>query len=436
MVNFFDFPEYLQYSLIFVNLLILAVNVYCMIICAIFEMKIPYRILNAAILVPTAVLFVFSVGANFEYRKITVTEKIFTEPFSRFTIEFLLSLMLLAVISLLFLYSVNRWKKEHITPGSIKEGVDRLPAGLCYHNEQGMPKLINYRMDNLCRMITGEPLFDANEFWGRLTLGYVMPGNTVDKKGENPIITVEGGTTLSFTKVEREIGGKMLYEIRATDITKQFALNMELEEYNNELRSLNRRLQEYGENVWDITREREILTAKVNIHDMLGKALLVTKRYIENGAVDVTKEDLLEMWRGTLYLFDGGFTERRDDGTLDELYDAAKLMGIKVKVNGQIPKDNRLLRFIMRGARECLTNAVHHAEAKELVITLSEKFGFFIIEFTNDGIQPTKPISEGGGLSSLRQSVEDDSGIMETEISPHFILRLKIPIKETFKCIM
>ena len=36
MINFFDFPEYLQYSLIFVNLLILAVNVYCMIIGAIF----------------------------------------------------------------------------------------------------------------------------------------------------------------------------------------------------------------------------------------------------------------------------------------------------------------------------------------------------------------------------------------------------------------
>ena len=129
----------------------------------------------------------------------------------------------------------------------------------------------------------------------------VLLENTVVKWGENPIITLSDGNTLSFTKIEREIGGKKLYEIRATDITKQYALNLELQRNNNELRSLNTRLQEYGENVYDITREREILTAKVNIHDMLGKALLVTKRYIECKETNITKEELKELWQGTLY---------------------------------------------------------------------------------------------------------------------------------------
>ena len=435
-MNFFSLPEYLQYSLILVNLLVLIVNVYCVVTGVIFEMKKHYVVLNAALIVPTAVLFWFAVGANYEHRKITLKNEILSELFGKFTVGFLLSLVLLVAISLIFLYSVNRWKREHITPKSIKESVDRLSAGLCYHNEQGVPTLVNHRMDNLCRMIIGEPLFDANKFWRRLTHGKVVFGNAVEKTGNNPIITVESGTTLSFTKIEREIGGKKMYEIRATDITKQFALNRELKQSNNELRSLNRRLQEYGENVWDITREREILTAKVNIHDMLGKALLVTKRYIECGDTNITKQELKELWQGTLYLFDGGFTEKRDDGNLDELYDAAKLMGITLKVVGNIPKDNRLLRFIMSGARECLTNAVHHARASELSITLYENYGMFIIDYTNDGIQPEKEISEGGGLSSLRQSVEEDGGIMETQITPQFILRLKIPTKETNRCIM
>ena len=111
-------------------------------------------------------------------------------------------------------------------------------------------------------------------------------------------------------------------------------------------------------------------------------------------------------------------------------------MGISLKVIGHIPKDNRLLRFIMSGARECLTNAVHHASASELYITLYERYGMFIIEYTNDGVKPEKEISEGGGLSSLRQSVEKDGGIMETQITPQFILRLKIPTKEINRCIM
>ena len=436
MINFFDFPEYLQYALIFVNLLILVVNVYSVIISAVFEAKMRYRLLNMILLVMTAGMLAFATGANFEYRKISVLSDIFISSFAEFTIGYLVLLVLLSVTSLLFLYSVNRWKKEHINPGSIKEGVDRLPAGLCYHNEQGVPKLINYQMDNICRMITGEALFDGNAFWRKLTKGYVFPGNVVEKRGNCPIITINDGTTLCFTRVEREIGGKKMYEIRATDITKQFALNIELQKSNYELSALNRRLKEYGENVWDITREREILTAKVNIHDMLGKALLVTKRYIECKDTNITKEELKELWQGTLYLFDGGFTESHNDSSLDELYDAANLMGITLKVIGHIPKDNRLLRFIMSGARECLTNAVHHARASELNITLYERYGMFIIEYTNDGVKPEKEISEGGGLSSLRQSVEEDGGVMETHITPQFILRLEIPTKEINRCIM
>ena len=93
-----------------------------------------------------------------------------------------------------------------------------MPAGLCYHNKDGVPKLINHRMDNLCRYITGEPLFDANEFWRKLKKGEVLPGNIAQQTGENPIVTVLGNTTLSFTKIEREIGGEKLFEIRATDI--------------------------------------------------------------------------------------------------------------------------------------------------------------------------------------------------------------------------
>jgi hypothetical protein len=63
-------------------------------------------------------------------------------------------------------------------------------------------------------------------------------------------------------------------------------------------------------------------------------------------------------------------------------------------------------------------------------VKLYSTYTHFIIEYTNDGLQPEGEISEGGGLSSLRQSVETAGGIMETDIYPKFILRLKIPSKE------
>lgn len=432
MISFFDLPEYLQYTLIFFNLILLVINIYCVVFCVIFEFKKHHIVVNTVLTAFTCVLYFTAVSANFNYRKNHRTDGFDIMLMGEHFILMSVILIALSALSVFALYAVLKWKREHITPASIKEGLDRLPAGLCYHNKDGVPKLINHRMDDLCRFITGEPLFDANEFWRKLQKGEVLPDNIPQQTGENPIVTVPGNTTLSFTKIEREIGGEKLFEIRATDITQKFALSNKLRRSNNELRELNRRLQEYGENVYDITREREILTAKVNIHDMLGRAQLITKRYIENAESDITKEELIDIWNGTLYLFDGGFADAKDDISLDELYDAAKIMGIRLIIDGKVPKDKRLLRFIMSGARESLTNALHHAKASELRVRLNGKNSLFVIEFTNDGLQPTEEISEGGGLSSLRQAVEAAGGIMETDIYPNFALRLKIPSKEAY----
>ncbi|MBQ7005933.1 MAG: hypothetical protein IJN68_05840 [Clostridia bacterium] len=432
MISFFDLPEYLQYTLIFFNLILLVINIYCVVSCVIFEFKKHHIVVNTVLTAFTCVLYFTAVSANFNYRKNHRTDGFDIMLMGEYFILMSVILIALSALSVFALYAVLKWKREHITPASIKEGLDRLPAGLCYHNKDGVPKLINHRMDNLCRFITGEPLFDANEFWRKLQKGEVLPDNIPQQTGENPIVTVMGNTTLSFTKIEREIGGEKLFEIRATDITQKFALSNKLRRSNNELRELNRRLQEYGENVYDITREREILTAKVNIHDMLGRAQLITKRYIENAESDITKDELIGIWNGTLYLFDGGFADAKDDISLDELYDAAKIMGIRLIIDGKVPKDKRLLRFIMSGARESLTNALHHAKASELRVRLNSKNSLFVIEFTNDGLQPTEEISEGGGLSSLRQAVEAAGGIMETDIYPNFALRLKIPSKEAY----
>lgn len=429
-MQFFDLPEYLQFTLVFINLIIVILNVYCVISGMIFGTKKSFLVTNTGLIIISSVMLFFSCNSNFDHHKGFGKISQLTNLFDRYALPFIVVLALLCIASGLCLYYVLRWKRVRITPASIKEGMDKLPAGLCYHNEQGVLKLINHRMDYICRAVTGGPLFDANEFWRRLVAGDVLEGNSVEKLGDAPIITLYEGITLSFTKIEREIGSKRLFEVRATDITNQYALNLELRKYNDELRSLNRRLEQYSENVLDITREREILAAKVNIHDMLGKALLVTKRYIENGDADITKDELTNVWNGTLYLFDGGFTDKDSEVNLDELYDAAKLMGIRLNVEGRIPKDNRILRFVMSGARECLTNAVHHAKASELQIHLHDSYGFTVIDFTNDGIQPEKEISEGGGLSTLRRSVEESGGVMETYISPKFILRLKIPAKE------
>lgn len=430
-MKFQSLPDVLQSLLLFFIFVTLIINVYCVVFGIVFRSKKKYKIVNGVLLISTGTLFYIVSLAYYDMHRNYIADEM-PSFFNKPALPLAVLVFLLFAFSAISLYSFLIWRKNYITPASIKEGMDKLPSGLCYHNDAGVPKFINHRMNNLCRFLTEEALFDANDFWERLTKGRITDGNVIEKRGENPIITLYGGSTISFTKRETEIGGEKMYEIRATDITKQFSLHNELQKSNSNLRILNRRLQEYGENVWDITREREILAAKVNIHDMLGKALLVTKRFIESGDESITKEELSDMWKGTLYLFEGGFKENSEDGSLDELYDAAKIMGISLTVDGQLPKDNQVLRFVMSGARESLTNAVHHARAGELNVKLYNHYGYAVIEYTNDGEKPTQEVSEGGGLSSLRQAVEAAGGIMETDIYPRFVLRLKIPSKEAF----
>lgn len=433
MINFFTLPEALQYIIIIFNLSVLILNIYCFISCLILKTKKEYLISNTLLMIISSAIFVILVSANFSHRSHNKIFPLISQLCSEYTLPIIAAIISIAVFSAFAFHSINISRKNHITTASIKEAMDMLPAGLCYHKPDGLPKLINYRMESLCRLITGEALFDANEFWKRLSQGFVIYGNRVLQSGNNPIIILADSTAVSFKRETVEISGESLFEIRATDITKQYALNLELQEYNNELRSLNRRLQEYGENVTDITREKEILSAKVSIHDLLGKALLITKRFIENEGSDISRQELIETWEAAIYLFSGGFIEEQEENSLDELYDAAKIMGISLKINGHIPKDNNVLRFLMGGARECLTNAVHHAGATRLTVNIFYNYYYTVIEYTNDGEAPKAPVCEGGGLSFLRQIVEKDGGTMEVISYPRFVLRLKILSKEVYR---
>ena len=207
-MNFFSLPEYLQYSVVFFCLITLVINIYCVVSCVIFESHKRRLNLNLLLTAFTSVMFYLFESVNFIYRKSIKRQSLLLDLFSEYGWAFMLLLALLSILSVLSLYLVEKWKRQHITPASIKEGIDRLPAGLCYHSEEGVPRLINHRMDGLCRRITGEPLFDGNELWKRLTMGEVLPGNRVEKWGDNPIISLSDGSTVSFTKIEREIGGR------------------------------------------------------------------------------------------------------------------------------------------------------------------------------------------------------------------------------------
>lgn len=430
MISFLDLSGVCQSLVLVLFNAILLCNIYCVVSCIILKTKALNSVLNLTLLLVSFMSSMLLFGCYKEISETKVPEdfvvKVLSVPVS-VTVAFA---ALLIVASCIAVIRIKEWRQTNVTQMSVVEGTDKLPIGLCYYTENGIPKLRNQRMNYLCRSIIGEPLFDAREFWNRLLNGDVLDKNSVIMNGDTPIVSLAEGTVYLFSRKEIYVNREKAYEITATDITEKYALGQQLSEYNEGLRKVNKHLEYYSETVADITREREILAAKISIHDKLGKAQIATRRYIESGGSAIDRETLLEIWRNNIALLNNETATDSEDSSLDELLKAAEVLGIKLSVIGTLPNtDNRVMRLIMSGARECLTNAVKHAKAKEMHLEIADNADSYIVEYTNDGSPPCGKISEGGGLTYLRRIVENSGGKMEIFSEPQFVLKLTIPKK-------
>ena len=181
---------------------------------------------------------------------------------------------------------------------SIKESADTLPAGICFYEQSGLVRFINTEMNRLCVLATGKALLDGASFWRKISQGEIEESCLPLQTGEKPIIEYEGGKVVSFKRYSHEIDGKIVYEIVAANVTERYRLTKELEQKLEKLKAVNKRLVAYGDNVVFLTKEKELLAAKIRIHDDMGKLLLATKRrlgcYIEERSGEQEKSGIVK----------------------------------------------------------------------------------------------------------------------------------------------
>ena len=331
-------------------------------------------------------------------------------------------LLLLSILLLLLIIAIKEWQMEKnaISRSSVKESLDNLNTGLCFAKKNGMVMLINYRMNNLCHTIFGKDLQNANAFWENLCEGEIQSGVTRLSMGANPSFRLPNQTVWTFA---RDVIDGMT-QLTAAQTTQLNKLTEELKEKNAELSAMNQRLRKYGENVDELTREKERLETKARIHRDLGQALLLTRCYLQ-GESDNSKE-LIRILKRNVAMLRMESEIPKNDTPLDMLIKAAQSAGIEVDITGQMPELEDVNQLFFEAATEALTNAVRHADAKKLCTWLSEDDKTYSVCFTNDGNQPREEIAEGGGLGTLRQKTERIGGAMELLYQPRFVLKLTV----------
>ena len=102
------------------------------------------------------------------------------------------------------------------------------------------------------------------------------------------------------------------------------------------LAALGERLAKVNREIVDLTAEREMLNAKIRIHDEMGKNLLIVKHFILNGGTETEKAAMI----GSLYQNVSFLMKDLPAGTRDEcelMIDTASRLGVTVFVTGTIP---------------------------------------------------------------------------------------------------
>ena len=355
--------------------------------------------------------------------------------------------VLTGIFQWLFLYKKSR---DMITTRSIKESIDLLPDGVCFSTDRGMPILMNSRMRQLCTEFTGEGLMDTEKFWRDLRNGNVRKGIRPLKQREAAFIDTNG-QVWDFRRSRLSYGGEKVTEISAVNITTQYHLHKELVARYERLNDVNSRLHHFSEEVEKVTREKEILAAKIKLHDEIGRSLLILRSYLtetpEKSAQTETPEKstqtetseksaqtekrdrsrLLPLWQYIVTsMQEGTILKEREDSLLLLKKEAADF-NVDIFLEGLLPANPSVRNVIFAAVRECAGNTAKHARGDRLFITIHDTEENTEVFITNNGNAPGGNIHETGGLKNLRKMVEERGGSMQIKSSPVFVLHLCFP---------
>ncbi len=301
-----------------------------------------------------------------------------------------------------------------ITLRSIRDGFNSINTGVLMYKEGGFLLLANSIMEQISLELTGKLVTNGENF------------RKLMESMDNHVV-LRDGTIYLIKANELVVDGMKVNELTASDVTAQTLLRKEVRQLESEKKAFNKRLTEYSQRVDEVTIKKEILNTKIDVHGEMGNALLLSKSYLNKDKSAPDKETLKSMWHKAI-MFKGTSPVEREDRFSNELYEAAKVCGIALTINGTIPSQEKtqIRKILATATREAIINASRHASADKMELYIDHKDGDICFDFTNNGKAPEK-FSEGGGLSSLRQLVEDNKGTMEVLSSPQFSIIIRLP---------
>ncbi len=412
-MTFIETPFIVQRIIIILFVFFLLISIWNTFISIIKNFRISLQIWSIALVITNFIYLLLFV--LFEFKSSDVIDKV---PLWTFIVAAAVIVIQLTIYFIL----IKNYSLNHLSEMSVKESFDKLPLGVSFYDEKGLPLLINEEMNELSIKIVGHALLNGLTFYDNLQNNKVLENVTIIN--EDALVVIFDDLVYTFKQYVHHINKKVVYELIATNITELYKLTKTYKEKNKTLEIINLRMKKYSENILEYTKEKEILNAKMSIHDQLGKLLLITKKRL-NEPTSLDVNELVNEWNQILDIF--LYKEEKNVNNVDLLINVGKDVGVDIKIKGNVFESGSVNEKILLVAiHECLTNTVSHAKGKNMQVEIISSNTSFIITITNDGFPPQHKITEGGGLSALRTIVEREHGVMIIKSLPKFKLEIKL----------
>ena len=322
------------------------------------------------------------------------------------------------------MFGIFKRCRNYLRENAIQESLDNLPSGIVFFDGNGMPKLMNRRMHQICMNLTGRDIQNITELEEALSKPLK---EQVFFDDDLKVYGFSDGSVWKFS--EKEIittGGDRFSQVLASEVSELYQSKVLLKRENQKLQEMSAAMKELSKNVVTLTREEETLSMKMRVHDNLGYSVLAAQRMLMRESEE-DRDIFLSQWKQTLDLLNKDNESVEDEQLHRQVQDRAKFLGVKIIYTGEKIWESHIFRLLDIILLEALSNCVRHAGASELYVKFGSAEHEWGVVITDNGQKPEKNIKEGGGLSGIRKKVEQCGGTLRICSDPIFSITVKIP---------
>jgi hypothetical protein len=232
-------------------------------------------------------------------------------------------------------------------------------------------------------------------------------------------------TAWMFIETELTIRKKRYIQITATDITQRWALTAELQQKEEQLKLRGKEIRRTLETLQVLSRNTEIQKAKLRAHDLLGQRLSLLLRVLRGEGVPD-----YEMIRTQSQMLPDDLLREQNESSprdrIDSLRQTFETIGVDIQFDGELPEDEIIGHVFADIINEGVSNAVRHGFATKVFVLINHSDGHYHMSITDDGFPPAEPVTEGGGISGMRNSLKRHGGTLNVVAAPRFTLKVVI----------